>query len=200
LKYTKAQQEQAFALYRELNVLSRVSEHLNIPVNILSKWKKDLCWDDRKERENTALALAPLNQNTNIENLCSKFGIPKEDGEVLKQIKTVEGICMAAIRNKTDIIDKLGLAPPNWDSAMKSLDICWKWRDKIFERKLKRDHNGDGSIGTHDKPNIIVAVQQTMKGDGSADHSVEITSDRESYKILPEQVSTIERGADQESA
>lgn len=198
LKYTKEQQEQAFQIYRETQILSRASEFLSIPMPVLSKWKKDNDWDSRIERDNSALALAPLSQDQNVERLCQRFEIPKEDGEVLKQIKLVEGICMATIKGKTNVTEKLALTPPNWDSAIKTLDTCWKWRNTIFERKIKQSKAGNG-LGTDSKPNILIAVQQTMKGDGSADNTIEVTSGGESHQILPEQTLDTEWREDQES-
>ena len=193
MSYSREDKDKAFILYKELRSATRVSGVLNIPEPTISKWRDKYGWYRLIKSEERALIAAPYDQTEYIKDICNKFNIGEQDGEVLSQVKTIEGICLATIKGETELLAEDGLTPPNFDSAIKALKICWETRDKIFHKDPKSPagdvrynyigavnqfHYGnkgdqdiaDNSIPTSARAVLVCEQEENSERDGSDRH------------------------------
>lgn len=137
--YNDTVKNDALELFLEVKSLSRVSEIMGIPYNTLNKWKIKYNWERELKKQDSLIVADSVDLAKTVDSLCEKFNIPVNDGEILKQVKTIEKICMKSIKNKYSEDDQT-LRPLTFDGAVKTLKICWDTRLKIFP---KATGNGD---------------------------------------------------------
>lgn len=133
MAYSKNDREKAFSAYRELGSVAKAATATGFPESTIAKWRDKFGWARLVQNEERALAEKPFDQTPYVQEICKQFELTENDGEILNQVKCVEGVCLSVIKG-IDVPD-VGLIPTNFDSAIRALKICWDTRDKIFSKK-----------------------------------------------------------------
>lgn len=189
MAYSKEDRDRAFIAYKELGSTARASKACDIPETTLAKWRDKYAWARLVRNEEKALIESNYDLTPYVENICKQFNIDENDGEVLVQVKTIEKICLATIKGETEVLELEALRPPNFDSAIRALKICWETRDKIFPKNVK------GSAAGTTKVNYIGQLHQHYnKGDsGIADNTIPTNT---GTVMVSEQAEDLERITD----
>lgn len=179
----------ALKLYLEVKSISRVSDETGIPISTIDRWRNQYKWDKEIKKNELMIVNDAIDIDKTVEDLCERFNIPVNDGEILKQVKQIEKICLKAIKNKFPEDDKT-LKPLTFDGAMKSLKVCWEFRLKLFPRIPK-----DAGTVT-EKVSYVAAVHNYYNKEKNEDNKIQ---DFSSKNMVSGLLSDRERSRDNQS-
>lgn len=159
---TKEDWDKAYRLYLEIGSYNKVAETVDIPFSTLraraikEKWKAD------RDEKQLAIASDPKEQEKYLQVIVQDLGLNVHDAEVLKNIKGVEGICMAAIKGIKGQIDGVyaDLVPETFKDATAALKLCWDARDKLLSRAIGTRDGKAGKGDTNVQINFLQAVKE----------------------------------------
>jgi len=136
MSYTKQEKEKALEVYLQTRTVEAVSKICNTPYSTLRRWSLKYHWKEKLEDYQNTIAENPFEENQELQEYIKGFDISKEDGDLLNQIKTVEGICFASMREDVPD-DRIHLKPRSFKEAVEALNICWKARENLLHRDKK---------------------------------------------------------------
>lgn len=145
MAYSKKDKERAFTAFLQCRTIEGTSTVCGIPAVTLRKWRTSDKWLARLEMEKQNIADDPFEKNDALEKFVDGFNIASEDAEVLRQIKLVEGVCLACMREDVPI-EQIHLQPKSFKEATEVLSRCWKAREELLHRDKKATINISGGI------------------------------------------------------
>jgi hypothetical protein len=165
VKWTEEDIERGYLAYREAKSLSAAAELCGISAPVLCRWANKHNWKARVKYDSDSLAIRPFNDNQ-IEEVIKKLDVGKEDAEVLKQCKAIEGICLRCLKGyrEEEEFDDDGakitkLRPRSFVEAINAMDKCWKTRENILHRGANKSP-GNITIENAEKVDMVGAAMQ----------------------------------------
>lgn len=147
MSYSKEDIKKAFTLYAEIRSASRVSDVIGIPHKTVDYWKNKFKWDEKLDKKQAKeIACTEEDISKEVAKISSELQLPPHESEMLTQVKTIEGICIATVSGKTQDLPEGTMKPVNFDSAMRALKICWDARNQLFKKESSNTPNGPQKV------------------------------------------------------
>jgi transposase-like protein len=164
--YTMSMKNQAFRAFKEAGSCEKAMELLPFDVSqaTMYRWRRKYRWDAKVKSDEIMLAEEEPSDAT-LKQYAEDFGLTQSDTDVYKQIKSIESICLAAIYDKKDRLDKLGLVPTTFNQAFSAMKACWDARDKILSRTQR--HKSEEKKGKVNWIEMIVQAEQKASDDST---------------------------------
>ncbi len=148
-RYSRNIKNRARILYQEVGTITAVAKLIGVPESTVYQWREKGEWEQPQDTKYRALSVVKANKESEEEELakiCKEFKVNIDDTDSLKQINIIEGICIAAIKGDKELEKHFALFPQSFETALKSLKICWDAKEKIFARNIN---------ATAEKPDLI---------------------------------------------
>lgn len=164
IKWSEEDIERGYLAYREAKNFAGAAELCGISAPVLCRWANKHNWKSKMRQDNLSLAIRPFD-NDQVEEFTKKFNVDKEDAEVLKQCKAIEGICLKCLKGykkdeEDDDPDVVKLRPKSFVEAINAMDKCWKTRENILHRGANKAA-GSINIQNAEQVDMIGAAIQT---------------------------------------
>lgn len=140
MAYSKQTIDEAFTAYLQCRTAEGTAKLCNVPVVTVRKWRKKYDWDRKLEEEKKRIAEDPFGVNTQLEVFVEKTLLMQEDADVLRQIKMIEGVCWACMREDVPK-EQIHLKPRSFKEATDVLLKCFKAREELLHRDKKASVN-----------------------------------------------------------
>lgn len=145
MAYLKEDRQRAYLAFAEARTIEGTAALTGVPVPTLKKWRQKDNWLARLEMEKQRQADDPFGESKSLEVFVDQFDIASEDKEVLKQIKTIEGICLRCIREEVPQ-EIVRLQPKTFKEAVDVMEKCWKTREALLHRDKKPSVSFHGGV------------------------------------------------------
>ena len=136
MAHSREVKEKALQVYLQCRTVEGVSKICDVPYSTIRKWKLKHGWDKKLEEYKEDIADNPFEENKELQKYIEGFDIPKEDADLLNDIKTVEGVCFGCMRGSIPE-DNIALRPRNFKECMDALKMCWQTREALLHRDKK---------------------------------------------------------------
>jgi hypothetical protein len=134
MAYSKEQKQRAFLIYQQCRTLNGTAKLAGVKHATISRWAKEEGWAEKLEASKEMAACNPFDDDRALEGYIEQFNIPKEDSDVLRQIKIVENICFACMRDEIPT-EQIRLQPNTFKEATDILVKCWTARQSLLHSK-----------------------------------------------------------------
>lgn len=141
MAYSEEVREKTYIAYTQCRTVRGTARVMKIAEKTVKEWIEKYEWDKKLDHDKAIAACNPFADDPALVEFIAKFNIPAEDSEMLKQIKIVENICFACIRDEVPT-NKIRLQPNSFKEATDVLRNCWRARQALLHPNLGGNKTG----------------------------------------------------------